>query len=157
MPSPIFIGEANPYGDDPYYALHDYPLTSAGGRLRFKILGVYSRTYLACERFNLCPRTWSREQARVRAADLLNTRPGEVLVLLGRKVAEAFGVADVPPFATKQIIGGPRLVVLPHPSGLNRLWHEPGAVQRARTAILAACPDFPVGEAEVTATRPVEG
>lgn len=118
---------------------------------------MYSRTYLACERFNLCPCTWDREQARVRAADLLNTRPSEVLILLGRKVAEAFGVADLPPFASKQIIGGPRLVVLPHPSGLNRLWHESGTIQRARTAIGAACPDFPLGEAEVMATRPVEG
>lgn len=113
---------------------------------------MYSTTYLECERFNLCPRTWNREQARVRAADLLNTRPGEVLVLLGRKVAEAFGVADVPEFGSKQIIGGPLLVVLPHPSGLCRRWHEPGAIRRARTAIGASCPDFPLGEAEVTAT-----
>lgn len=120
--------------------------------MRRKVLGVYSRTYLECERFNLCPRTWDREQARVRAAQLLNDRPGQVLVLLGRKVAEAFGVPDLPPFGSKQIIGGPLLVVLPHPSGLNRVWHEPGSVQRARTAIGAACPGFPVGEADVTAT-----
>ena len=155
--APIFIGEANPYGAHPRYALWDEPATSAGGRLRRKILGVRSDTYLACERFNLCPTAWNREQARVRAADLLNTRPGEVLVLLGRKVAEAFGVADLPEFGTKQIIGGPLLVVLPHPSGLCRRWHEPGAIQRARTAITAACPDFPVGEAEVMATPATEG
>ncbi len=147
--APIFIGEANPYGAHPRYALGDEPATSAGGRLRRKILGVRSATYLACERLNLCPTVWNREQARVRAARLLDTRSGEVLILLGRKVADAFGLSDVPAFGTRQLIGGPKCVVLPHPSGRNAAMWSAEGIRRARTAIRAACPEFPLGEAEV--------
>lgn len=152
MSLPVFIGEHNPYGDRPAFALFDEPAHSAGGRLRRKILGVRSHTYRTCDRFNLCVGTWSRERARVRAAELIHAHPGRVLILLGRKVAEAFGLADVPAFGTRQLIGGPKCVVLPHPSGRNAAMWSAEGIQRARTAIGAACPEFPLGEAEVTAT-----
>jgi hypothetical protein len=112
-----------------------------------------------CERYNLCVGTWDRERAKVRAAQILNDHAGQperVLVLLGRKVAEAFGLADMPAFSSRQIIGGPRVVVLPHPSGRNMTWNDPASVARARLAIRTACPDFPVGEAEVEATYGAE-
>jgi len=155
--APVFIGEHNPYGDRPAFALFDEPAHSAGGRLRRKILGVRPHTYRLCERYNLCVGTWDRERAKVRAAQILNDHAGQperVLVLLGRKVAEAFGLADMPAFSSRQIIGGPRVVVLPHPSGRNMTWNDPASVARARLAIRTACPDFPVGEAEVEATSP---
>lgn len=150
--SPIFVGELNPYGDRAAFALFDEPAHSAGGRLRRKILGVRPHTYRMCERHNLCTGTWNRERARARASALLNESAGRVLVLLGRKVAEAFGLSDQPAFSARQLIGGPLCVVLPHPSGRNTVWNDPSAVERARAAIRSACPDFPVGEAEVEAT-----
>lgn len=146
-PVPTFVGEHNPYGQDSRYALFCWPVGSAGWRLAHIVLGLRRRSYLSCPRLNLLTtERWSVPAARVAATSILAAPPTDVLVLLGRKVAAAFDVADVSVFGSKRLIGGPLVVVLPHPSGRCLAWNEPDAVSRARAAVGAACPGLPLGE-----------
>lgn len=135
----VLVGEANPYGADPRYALYCEPSNSAGGRLCNLILQMgrneYVRTF---DRVNLCPQKWSMPVARARAEQLRVV--GAPLVLFGSKVCDAFGLAFVP-FSTVAIKGeGLPFLRLPHPSGLCRLWGEDGGTivnfARARALIL---------------------
>src|SRR5438552_4023849 len=125
---PLLVGEMNPYGGDEYYALFPAPDGCAGHRLCCHILGMHRKSYLeAFERRNLCWGRWSMAEAYRRAAELrLHRGP---LILLGSKVARAFEFVPFEPFTTAD---AGRTLVLPHPSGLCRMWNEPGAVERAR-------------------------
>jgi hypothetical protein len=126
---PLLIGEVNPRNMDPEYALYPLPLHRSGGRLA-GILGLTSGSYLArFDRVNLCNGCWDKKEAEARAAEIIlgKTRP---LVLLGKKVCNAFGVGYVP---FTRI--GP-CYILPHPSKLARIWHNPGSKDKAR-ALLA--------------------
>jgi hypothetical protein len=50
--------------------------------------------------------------------------PGRVVLLLGYRVATAFGAANI--YFMKQTLGTEAEVyVLPHPSGVNRWWNDP--------------------------------
>jgi len=132
---PVLVGEANPYGADPRYALYCEPANSAGGRLCNLILQMgrneYVRTF---DRVNLCPSKWSMKVARARAHELRVA--GAPLVLFGSKVCAAFDV-DFEPFWAGRLSDTTGLwvpaVILPHPSGLCRLWNE-GAGQPANFA-----------------------
>jgi hypothetical protein len=138
---PLLVGEDNPYGSDPRYALFPIPIGSAGHRLRAKILGVTLGSYLRdFDRVNLCSLRWRAEEAREKAYELTMLR--DKLVLLGAKVARAFGMKHVP-FSYSKLPSGmyehERMVVqLPHPSGRCRLWNEPGAFERARAVLREA-------------------
>src|SRR6185369_847576 len=117
------VGESNPYGADPYYALYPAPDGCSGHRLCCLILGMHRHTYLdTFERVNLCEGRWSMKDARAKAQSLWPHK-GK-FILLGVKVARAWEVNPWEPFI--QIDGGTTLL-LPHPSGLCRLWQEPGA------------------------------
>jgi hypothetical protein len=135
-PIALLVGETNPYqqAEVEHYALYPYPERSAGGRLCRVILGLEPHPYLrAYARHNLCSGKWSAPAARKRAEELLLQYPEPLpIVLLGAKVAEAFGH----PFAPFTREG--RFVRLPHPSGLSRLWNESGAFERARALMRAA-------------------
>lgn len=155
-PPVTVVGEDNPYGSDPRYALYDEPERSAGARLRRLVFGVRRTTYhRRTRRLNLCDPRWSAPAARARAAELLADRSaGEarVFVLLGRKVAAAFGLDAHPPFS---VVLAPDedgafwpCVLLPHPSGRCREWNEPGAHERARALLRSVRPDIPWGEAD---------
>lgn len=125
---PLLVGEANPYGGDPYYALYPLPENASGGRLA-RILGLSDQRYLdAFDRRNLCPMEWNMKDARANAAAILASERTAV-ILLGAKVAKAFGL-DYAPFTRHQ-----RLLILPHPSGLNRIWNMRGSVARARELV----------------------
>jgi hypothetical protein len=138
---PLLIGEDNPYGCDPYYALYCEPPNSAGGRLCRKVLGLTPDEYLSrFDRVNLCSRKWRIADARSRASELRIDRPGGVFVLLGAKVASAFGWG-FRPFGVSEILHHSRwqrFVMLPHPSGRCRLWNEPGAFARALSVLAEA-------------------
>lgn len=55
--------------------------------------------------------------------------------MLGSKVCKAFGVpCGFDPFTARRY-NGDWVVILPHPSGLCRLWHRPGAVADARRVL----------------------
>ena len=126
---PLLVGESNPYSLDPRHALLPWPTGAAGDRLR-SILGLTERQYLrAFDRANLVlGERWSLPAAREGAAHLMRQRPTTApIVLLGRRVAAAFGASDYRSFTTCG-----RLYLLPHPSGRCLAWNEPGAAQRAR-------------------------
>lgn len=139
----ILVGEANPYGADPRYALYCDPPESAGGRLCHVILKMTAHQYLRTfDRTNLCPSKWSMPVARARAKELLAT--GAPLVLFGAKVCSAFGFAFVPYsyVVTEGVFLPAPILRLPHPSGLSRAWNEPGAYDRARGYILGLLESF---------------
>ncbi len=124
-PIPTLVGEQNPYSLDPDDALLPFPAQSAGARLA-RILGLSRSQYLRTfRRANLVDGPgYTARLAREKAWQLVED-PG-VLVLLGRRVCAAFGVRT----AAFQREG--RFYVLPHPSGMCRVWNEPDAVDRAR-------------------------
>lgn len=140
------IGEDNPYGDDPFFALYPLPTNASGGRLA-RILGLTNNEYMALfERRNLCAKKWSMKEARKTAAAIYHESKGAPIVLLGKKVATAFDVGDEPLFeVAKPWARGaltffvsqhrPRILLLPHPSGRNRVWNESGARDRARIGL----------------------
>lgn len=143
-PVVVLIGELNPYSGDPRYALYDEPERASGHRLRTVILGLERRTYLdgsRIERGDLCVGRWTIGAARSQAARVLVARTESRLVLLGRKVASAFGFGDVASFTVRG-----HCILLPHPSGLCREWHRPGAVDRARELLRREVPAIPWGE-----------
>ncbi len=120
---PLLIGELNPYGGDPYYALVPYPDGCAGHRLCVKILDMGRKEYLETfDRINLCTGKWSIKDAKA-AARRLGWRGEEDIsdrkvILLGSKVCSAFDVT-FSPFTIRR-----NKLVLPHPSGRCRLWDE---------------------------------
>jgi hypothetical protein len=131
---PILVGELNPYGPDPGFALYPSPPGCAGDRL-CRLMGLDSDDYLdRFDRANLCDYRWSVRKARERAESLLDA--SENLVLLGSKVCDAFQIAFTPfriVWRNPKIMASPRrLFVLPHPSGRNRMWNVPGAFERAQ-------------------------
>lgn len=131
---PILVGEDNPYGSDPRYALYFEPEHSAGGRLCRLVLGLSGKDYIrGFERLNLCGSRWSNEEAR-KSADAIMARAQDAkstIVLLGAKVTRAFQF-NYAPFTKLDYLDKVRVVFLPHPSGRNRVWNEPGAFARAR-------------------------
>ncbi len=140
----VFIGENNPYGNDERYALFDEPPGSAGGRFRRLVLAIPRREYFLHDRMNLLqqPR-WSVPRAREAAANVMRKHRGRVLVLLGRKVANAFGGLET--WAIQRGVSGTVLVSLPHPSGLCRLWQVDGTYARARALVVEAAPWVELG------------
>lgn len=132
MSALVFVGELNPYGADPFFALYHLPRNASGNRLR-EILGLSDVEYSTITKVNLCTGKWSMPKARQEAADLLLTQFGGAIVALGSKVRDAFGG---PAFFETQQRAGTTLISLPHPSGLNRMWDAPGSRERAR-ALLA--------------------
>jgi len=145
----LLVGEVNPYGRSPDYALYPLPRRAAGNRLRI-ILGVTDLEYLAAfTRVNLCDGAWSVRAARAKAAELL-ARPGVSLVVgLGARVRDVFGF-DLPFFGARRYmdVGGPLFVSLPHPSGRCREWNKPGRVAMARTLMNEYYPGVNWGSAD---------
>lgn len=138
----VLVGELNPYGIDPRYALYCLPENSAGGRLQRKFLAVNRVMYLRqFVRYNLCVEKWSLPAARKEAAKILSEHQDDIIVAFGRKVATAFGFEDAPLFS----IHG-NVIVSAHPSGLCREWDKPESVQSFRDIIRSVMPDIPIGE-----------
>lgn len=166
----VLVGEDNPYSARPDRALFPEPERSAGGRLCRVVIGLEVAHYLAIyARVNLCAQRWNAREARERAVSLiaewdalddarraagsLAPQSATPFVLLGRKVSEAFA-GYFTPYTT--LFTGTRAVrrdyaMLPHPSGLNRMWNEPRAVERARET-LARVGAMPTPE-EIALTR----
>ena len=137
----IIVGELNPYGSDPKFALYHLPRGASGDRLR-QHLGLTDETYERLVKVNLCAGQWSSLGAKAKAKDLL--READVLVLLGSKVRTAFG--GPPAFTARITVEGQVLVSLPHPSGRCRAWAESGARQTARRMLDLYVPGVPWGE-----------
>lgn len=147
---PLLVGESNPYGSDPVFALYPLPEGASGARLA-GILGLTRGAYLrSFERINLLTGDrWSIPWAVEVASRLHRERDiRQPFVLLGRRVAEAFRLAGRAPRRTKFIEAGDdpsrwrTVVLLPHPSGRCRVWSDrPEAVGQARALVLALLGD----------------
>lgn len=135
----LLVGESNPYGADPYFALYPAPTGSAGHRLCDRVLAMYRKAYLdTFDRANLVEGPWSIVRARKAAEGLQKTR--DKFVLCGSKVSSAFGL-EFSPFSIvcKE---GKTFAIIPHPSGLCRLWRVEGAFADARHVIVSAFPEL---------------
>jgi hypothetical protein len=73
------------------------------------------------------------------AAEELSVEGREVVVLCGREVAEAFGLAQLWPLgaATR---GGCCFIVMPHPSSVNRFWNDTARRRDAARMLREAAP-----------------
>ena len=147
--SVLLVGEDNPYGQDPRFALFHKPRHASGNRLR-QHLGLRDATYEKLSKINLCTEKWDLREARIRAGVRLNSTYHpylRVIVLLGAKVRSAFSLEKTEFFGVTSIPDvKPVLVVLPHPSGRNLLWNQPGARASARGVLKFAAPWVPWGE-----------
>src|SRR6266404_5573815 len=139
-PKPLLVGEDNPYGSDPRYALYHYPPNSAGGRLCREVMGLTPREYIRLfDRVNLCAGNWKISEARKTAARLMAEHSVRVFVLLGAKVAKAFGLPYEPFTMRGSMPSDDQLFVqLPHPSGRCRTWNVVGSYGRARRLLSGA-------------------
>jgi hypothetical protein len=135
------VGESNPYGSDPDYALYPAPDGCAGWRLCCLVLDLPRAEYLRrYERRNLLQGPhWSAPRAREAAGRVraeFAAAEGCALVLCGAKVAAAFGLDFehdlLVPTTLKpgyQAAGlfhfdasPPWVLVIPHPSTRCRRW-----------------------------------
>lgn len=134
----ILVGELNPYGADPQYALYPLPRQASGARLQ-EILAISTTDYLkGHDRVNLCTGTYDPKRAAAYAQQLHTGREfGTGLVLCGVRVAAAFRAAaaltedELKPFSLGTYAHLWYLTI-PHPSGRNRAWNAPDAADRAR-------------------------
>jgi hypothetical protein len=129
-PRPLIVGMNNPLSLDPWYALYPLPEGCAGHRLYSMLAEVLPtvtmRDYVRrFERVNLVSGPWDATAARSRAEELRPSLAGRHVILLGQEVAKAFGidphyswVCDEEDDAT--------FYLLPHPSGRNLLYNDPG-------------------------------
>lgn len=138
----LLVGELNPYGSDPGFALYPFPEYASGARLCQLIIQVPRRLYMKhFDRANLCNGKWSIREARAQVNRLLKRQPKKI-VLLGSKVCSAFGLTFIPfkqqKYITPELKSSVDVVILPHPSGLCRIWNEPNAFERANAALQKA-------------------
>jgi hypothetical protein len=151
MRKPLIVGESNPYGGDDYYALYPAPDGCSGHRLCCRILGMDPDAYLEVfGRTNLVRGPWRIGPARERAKQLWEDPTAGPFILLGAKVCAAWDI----PFKPFEVFDGGTTLVLPHPSGINRMWGIPGTVEKARAAVATA---FPEVAAYLGADRPHPG
>lgn len=153
----LIVGESNPYGGDDEHALYPAPDGCSGHRLCCKILGMRRAAYLdSFLRTNLVEGAWDADRAESRAMAIMReSARGSRVIVLGTKVARAFKIIGGTKFfeVYHAYAGGqPRgqYLYLPHPSGLCRVWNEPGAVAKARAAVVKFAPELAelVGQAE---------
>lgn len=124
------------------------------GRRLAKMMGVSDEVYFANTiRKNIFEtpdegKPWEHHEAYVRALRMMGAMPVNArIVLLGKKVATAFKVVNLPEYewhSAVRIWSGDTLWLahIPHPSGLNRKYNDPADRERAsaflREAIRAA-------------------
>lgn len=150
----LLVGEDNPISAAPEHALFCAPAGCAGQRLQELIFGLPRLQYLALWRTNLCVGGWSARRARARAGELVASgSPWNIIVMLGRKVAEAFARTDpevllgeVAPFSAVAV-GDVRFASLPHPSGRNTVWNQRGPIENARRIMAELAPELAWGAA----------
>lgn len=150
---PVIVGESNPFGGDEYFAMFPEPQGCAGDRLCRLVMGLQQETYLKqFQRVNLLRGDrWSAPRAREAASALCARFQGSrVWVLLGKKVAEAFSLQGhtAPAVLNSGTMFGNTAVLLPHPSGRNRAWHDPLLRLHCRDALAGQLPSIPFGELE---------
>jgi hypothetical protein len=144
---PLLVGEAPGPQGTPDYPLEGRPAgrllecmgwtpselegTEVGARLRemFEVRNLLDRPMQRREAMK--GTDWPAEEAAeaARALAILVEREQQV-VLLGKRVAAAFGLPGVGYWKTALVDALPPMTVIPHPSGIVRLWNDP--VNRVR-------------------------
>ncbi len=147
----LLVGEANPFGGGPDWALFPSPENSSGARLCRLVFGLSRETYLATfARANLLSAPaagrWNAHLASRAASNLILKHEPSVVVGLGKKVADAFGVPG--PMPSSRHFRDFLFVGIPHPSGRCHAWSDPETLARCREALRNAMPDVPFGEIE---------
>lgn len=121
-------------GEMPGSPLGGPPLEGATGARLAELMGLQWADYLrVTERLNLVPSwrlSWPAVDARARAASLARLFPRRRSILLGRRVAEAFGIECLT--GVFEAPEGGLVMTLPHPSGRNRWYNSDGNRQTAR-------------------------
>ena len=141
---PILVGQAPGPRTDPELPLFPVPSTSSGGRL-CEMMGITRGQYLGMfDRVNLLynfPGKHKRDdkfpmrEARIAACAMRPLFAGRVVILIGRNVAEAFGVEAEfhtwfawpvrRPNLIQRCNGVAQAAVVPHPSGRNHWYNRP--------------------------------
>ena len=139
MTKVLFIGQAP--GPDNHAGEPLHPSTRSGRRL-VELLGVDNEAYLEqFDRVNLLqkfPGKWARDdrfpmkEAKIAAAAIRPFLKHRMVIMLGRVVAEAFGVPPCPQVMWIARPGFHGVAVLPHPSGRNRWYSDPNNMRAAR-------------------------
>lgn len=152
---PLLVGEApgggafrspNAVGS----ALYPLPTGRAGSNLQRTSglsVGQYLRAFLRINVLDAYPGSrWPKEAASLAwAARVAHLVPGRTCILLGRNVAQAAGLDDYEwfqPIVPEGMGARTMLVVLPHPSGRNRLWNDKANRQKAKLVLQRAAKGF---------------
>lgn len=110
------------------------PVTSSAGRL-MEMSKLTPAQYLGClYRRNVCYRRWSEGEASNTARLIVSSlfdHKDLFVVMCGHKVAAAFGV-PCSYWMLGRLESRNCYTVIPHPSGLNRVYNDPGARERTR-------------------------
>lgn len=145
---PILLGMNNPLSRRPEHALYPEPSGCTGHRIFMMLKSVLpeisEEDYLSkFDRRNmLVGEEWKLELARHAAADIWPLTRGRKIVMLGAQVCRAMGLSNgsraVPPLCWQTVAtyGGAQWAQVPHPSGLNRWYNQPG--NRAAAAAFLA-------------------
>lgn len=133
---PLIIGEAPSKNEDPEKPIEGRigkRLAACAGLKYDEFLVFFERVNLLHERQEVVGKGFVFElpAAREAAHKLEETfQPGQIILLLGGRVAEAFAIHDE--YFTKHEVKNEAVVyIMPHPSGVNRWWNDPGNHKRA--------------------------
>ena len=86
--------------------------------------------------FDTEPEKWSKRRATSSAFDWSYTHdPRIVVLMLGVRVCNAFGVRKPHWLLPYQLPSGRKGVAVPHPSGLNRWWNDPTNYRAAESML----------------------
>ena len=109
------------------------PLEGRIGRMLSELIGISFEEYLrGTERLNLITHwmgkagkgdVWNPRAAERRAEKLKPELAGRTAVLLGRNVAAAFGLKQLPWMTFAEMNDG-KVGIIPHPSGIVLWWNE---------------------------------
>lgn len=143
----------NPYSSDPGFALYPEPRGATGDRLCRVVLGMEAHDYLRhFVRVNTVVGPWSPARGLRGATEVFKQLPaGVTVVLLGRQVWDAWrrvipgrlpGKTWEPFRVHTDGVRDLTFVLFPHPSGLCRVWNDPGALSRARVVLRLASPEL---------------
>lgn len=114
------------------------PIPGVSGKHLAALAGVeYEKLGEAFERVNLLPEfqeKFKMKAAKPAAEALKPQLVGKIVLLVGKKVAEAFGLKKAEPFVehTTDVSGAFVAAMIPHPSRLNLYWNAPANVETAK-------------------------
>lgn len=128
---PLLIGEApskNEVTETPIEGRIGKRLASYAGLSLEDFLTIFDRINLLHERQDTREKgfEFDHDAARLEAFRLYPTfKPGQTVIMLGRRVGNAFGAFGEYFQAHRPRDNGAVIYVVPHPSGINRWWNDP--------------------------------